>query len=97
MWANSEDPDQMPHSAASDQILRCLPMPHKKDARLIWVEVMQVKGEVLMETHTFGIKERVFIPTNILYLKTPPQSSFVCFVSGKQGQIFLGWTSTKLG
>ena len=25
------------HSAASDQGLHCLPMSHKKDARLIWV------------------------------------------------------------
>ena len=30
------DPDQAPHSAASDLGLHCLPMSHKKDARLIW-------------------------------------------------------------
>ena len=28
----------MPPSAASDLGLRCLPMSHKKDARLIWVK-----------------------------------------------------------
>ena len=32
----SEDPDQTPRSAASDLGLHCLPMSHKKDARLIW-------------------------------------------------------------
>ena len=35
----SEDPDQMPHFAASDLGLYSLPMSHKKDARLIWVNV----------------------------------------------------------
>ena len=54
----------MPHSAASDLGLHCLPMAHKKDARLIWVEVKQAKGVVLMETHTFGINDRVSIPIN---------------------------------
>ena len=28
----------MPHSAASDLGLHCLPMSHKKEARLIWVK-----------------------------------------------------------
>ena len=35
--ANTGDPDQTPHYAASDLGMHCLPMPHKKDARLIWV------------------------------------------------------------
>ena len=39
MLANSEDRDQMPHSAASDLGLHCLPMSQKWDARLIWVNV----------------------------------------------------------
>ena len=29
--------DQMPHSTASDLDLHCLPLSHRKDARLIWV------------------------------------------------------------
>ena len=37
--ANCEDPDQTPHSAASDLGLPCLPMSHKKDARLIRVNI----------------------------------------------------------
>ena len=35
----------MPHSAASDLGLHCLPMSHKKDARLIWVKVNTVSSE----------------------------------------------------
>ena len=38
MQANSGDPDQTPHSVASDLGLHCLPMSHKKRARHIWVE-----------------------------------------------------------
>ena len=37
MLANSVDPDQMPHNAASDQGLHCLPRPQKWDARFIWL------------------------------------------------------------
>ena len=35
LLANREDPDQTPHSAASDLGLHCLPMSQKWDARLI--------------------------------------------------------------
>ena len=35
--ANSVDPDQTPHSAASDLGLHCLPMSHLWDARHKWV------------------------------------------------------------
>ena len=38
MEANSGDPDQTPHSVASDLGLHYLPMSHKKDARHIWVK-----------------------------------------------------------
>ena len=37
LLANSEDPDQMPRSAASDLGLHCLHISQKWDARLIWV------------------------------------------------------------
>ena len=36
LFANSEDPDQMPHSAASDQGLPCLPIT------LVWVSRLQL-------------------------------------------------------
>ena len=39
MLANSGDPDQTPHSVASDLGLHYLPMSHKKDARHIWVKM----------------------------------------------------------
>ena len=39
MQANSGDPDQTPHSVASDLGLRYLPMSHIKDARHIWVKI----------------------------------------------------------
>ena len=39
MQANSGDPDETPHSVASDLGLHCLPMSHKKDARHIWVKM----------------------------------------------------------
>ena len=38
MQANSGDPDQTPHSVASDMGLHYLPMSHKKDARHIRVK-----------------------------------------------------------
>ena len=38
MQANSGDPDQTPHSVASDLGLHCLSMSYKKDARHIWAK-----------------------------------------------------------
>ena len=35
------EPDQTPRLAASDLVLHCLPMSHKKDARLIWVKILK--------------------------------------------------------
>ena len=37
MQANSGDPDQTPHSVASDLGLHYLPMSYKKEAMHIWV------------------------------------------------------------
>ena len=37
--ANSGDPDQTPHSAASDLGLHCLPVPLLGISRLQWVNV----------------------------------------------------------
>ena len=39
MQANSGDPNQTPHSVASNMSLHCLPVSHKKDARHIWVKM----------------------------------------------------------
>ena len=35
LLANNAEPGQTPLSAASDQVLQCFPMSHKKDARNI--------------------------------------------------------------
>ena len=39
MQANSGEPDQTPHSVASDLDLHCLPLCHKKGATLILVKM----------------------------------------------------------
>ena len=39
MQANSRDPDQTPHSVASDLGLHYLHMSHRKDPRHIWVKM----------------------------------------------------------
>ena len=44
LQANSGDPDQMPHSAASGLGLHYLPTSHKKDARLIRVNRQPAKA-----------------------------------------------------
>ena len=41
--ANSVDPDQMPHSAASDLGLYCLPTSQLWDARHKWVKMKRFK------------------------------------------------------
>ena len=38
-FANSGEPDQTPHFAASDLVLHCLPMSNNKDARVTWVKI----------------------------------------------------------
>ena len=38
LFANSEDPDQRPHSAASDLDLHCLPITLLGVSRLQWVK-----------------------------------------------------------
>ena len=40
LFANSGDPDQMPHSAASDLGLHCLPVTLLRVARLQWVKAL---------------------------------------------------------
>ena len=41
-FANSEDPDQMLHSAMSDLGLHCLPITFLGVSRLPWVKTAQV-------------------------------------------------------
>ena len=39
LFANSEDPDQMPRSAVSDPGLHCLPITLLRVSRLQWVNI----------------------------------------------------------
>ena len=41
VFANSEDPDQMPHSVASDLGLHCLPITLLGVSQLQWVKCVQ--------------------------------------------------------
>ena len=47
LFANSEDPDQTPHSAASDLDLHCLPITLLQVSRLQWVNVKRKKKKSL--------------------------------------------------
>ena len=51
VFANSEDPDQTPHSAASDLGLHCLPNTLLGVSRLQWVKVLCVKYLALFIAH----------------------------------------------
>ena len=56
MQVNSEDPDQMPHSVASDQGLHCLPMSHKRTLGLYGLK-MQLQKRTL---GLYGLKMQLF-------------------------------------
>ena len=46
--ANSGDPDQMPHSVASDLGLHCLSITHLGVSQLQWVnELFKISGKVM--------------------------------------------------
>ena len=47
LYANSGEPDQTPRFAASDMVLHCLLMSHKKDARLMWVNYAKIFSGLL--------------------------------------------------
>ena len=52
--ANSVDPDQTPHFAASDLRLHCLPMSHLWDARHKWVDgIYVVFGNIICSEYIF--------------------------------------------
>ena len=42
LQANGGDPDHTPHSDTSGQVPHYLPISHKKDAWLIWVNVFKI-------------------------------------------------------
>ena len=74
LFANSGEPHKTPHFAASDLVLHCLPMSHKKNARLIWVKITIILIHNITtfclyiyltakETHIFNIH---FIPETLI-------------------------------
>ena len=48
LFANSGDPDQMPHSA-SDLCLHCLPVTHLGSSRLIWVNMFVYRKAIIRD------------------------------------------------
>ena len=52
LYANSVDPDQTPHSAASDLSLHCLPMSLLSEARYKWVKRDQSSWTRYVNNHT---------------------------------------------
>ena len=71
MQANSGDPDQTPRVSASDLDLHCLPLSHKKDARITWVKGMH--GAKCTEYETCAnCKGFIFctFPTSLYQIKT---------------------------
>ena len=62
IYANRIAPDGTPRFAASHLGLFCLPMSHKKDARLIWVKLMCHVPQSLkflrhLSIHTFTLND----------------------------------------
>ena len=51
MIVNRIAPDGTPHCAASHLWLFCLPMSHKKNARLMWVNIFGIVTLLLKESY----------------------------------------------
>ena len=68
LFANSGDPDQMPHSAACDLGLHCLPITLLLVSRLQWVKgysrVLACQVVILSVVHT--ITAVFYAPCNLL-------------------------------
>ena len=54
LFANTGDPDQMPHSAASDQALHCLPVTLFRVPRLQWFTALAGYTIILNLPYIFG-------------------------------------------
>ena len=111
LWSNSGEHDQTPRSVASDLVLHCLPMAHKKEAKLKWVKTTLYQR--LFRRHVpsiFSSNEVILISERItkipLLLKTAQIYMLICvflwfhvsnlgFHDSWQG-VFL-WGSTEKG
>ena len=70
--ANSVDPDQTPHSAASDLGVHCLPVSHLWDARHKWV-----KGRAQFKTKPCFIAKSLLLSPLCHLNKTPHHLIFL--------------------
>ena len=70
MQANSGDPYQTPNFAASGLCLHCLPMSHKKVARLIWVKAAfhQSTRDVLYVRRVVDLMKTAKVNAYIMYI-----------------------------
>ena len=66
LLANSEDPDQSPHSTVSDLGVHCLPITLLGVSRLQWVN----------EAYLFGMRTKTFSCTDIWHLMN--EANFLC-------------------
>ena len=62
LFANTGELNQTPRFAASDLVLHCLPMSHKKDARLIWVNVPPTAKVIWRRVHSLVSSDRLEKP-----------------------------------
>ena len=66
--ANSEDPNQMPHSVASDLGLHCLPTTLLGVSRLQWVKVMLSQilntAQADLDFHYLHMEKSIFLQDN---------------------------------
>ena len=71
MSANRIAPDGTPQNAASHLGLFCLPMSHKKDARLLWVNILEFSSydDFLLVLATWCSEKE--LPVKILNFQTP--------------------------
>ena len=64
--ANSGEPDQTPCFAASDLVLHCLLMFHKKKAWLIWINYCDLGNCVIPNEIKFSWISTIYISRSIL-------------------------------
>ena len=57
--ANRIAPDGTPHFASSHLGLICLPMSHRKDARLIWVKPRKYVNCIAASTREIAVSDRI--------------------------------------
>ena len=65
LFANSGDPDQMPHSAASDLGLHCLPVTLLGVSRLQWVKLVLLVKTMPLVLMQLKITKTCYLVQNV--------------------------------